>query len=620
MNRIRILLGLCVLPLGCNDSTSLQPEDQLAVSSKVTEVPNICLGTTGNECVRLGPPGWEGRLFVNVTDDLDDGSCDPVHCSLREAINASNALAGVDTIAFRIPGLWPYTIQPLSELPWVSDPTVIDGTTEPNFKKTPIVELDGSLSGGGNGLSVVAGNSTVRGLVIYHFDLGIWVAGGSGNVIEGNYVGTDVTGTVAMGNGEGIFIEDAAGNRVGGTTPQARNLVSGNFSNGISVNGGGAFGNRVEGNYVGTDVTGTAVLGNGNAGVLLGGSTGNVVGGTDPGAGNLISGNLEGVTFDGASENLVQGNYIGTDAGGAAALPNGTGILILGDANVIGGVDPAARNLISGNHDNAITLDLGAASNEIMGNLIGTDVTGTVALGNGGRGIWLSDAYSNIVGGGAEGAPNVISGNFGGITLTEGAHENEITGNFIGTDVSGAEALGNEKSGIFLSNGASDNAIGTRWDGSGNVIAFNGSGIRMVSTAASGNSVRRNSIFDNDGLGIDIGGVGVTDNDYLDEDGGPNDQQNFPVVEEVDPSSLAGYLHSTPETRFRVEFFASRECDPSGYGEGETFWGSMWVMTDENGDAGFEFFVDIPVGSLITATATGPDGSTSEFSACIPSA
>jgi titin len=353
---------------------------------------------------------------------------------------------------------------------------------------------------------------------------------------------------------------------------------------------------------------------------MLAESTENVVGGTVPGAGNLISGNVEGVTVDAAFGNRVQGNLIGTDAGGTLAIPNGTAILLLGHENTIGGIEPAARNVISGSIDNGITLDLGAANNEIMGNLIGTDVTGTVALGNGGRGIFINDAYDNTVGGGARGAPNVISGNRSGISLSGGASGNAIRGNLIGTDVSGTEPLGNARAGILLSTEASGNPIGGRRAGSGNVVAFNGAaGIRLVSSAGAGNALEGNAIFENVGLGIDLGDAGVTENDLRDEDEGPNDLQNFPVLETVGPSAIVGFLHSSPDAEFRLQFFGNETCDPSSHGEGMIVLGVLSVLTDGNGDAAFTFTVPVPSGSFVTATATGPARSTSEFSACVPS-
>jgi CSLREA domain-containing protein len=248
------------------------------------------------ECGDRGPPGFEGTLVVNVVDDLDDGSCGPTHCSLREAIHAANEQPGMNLVAFRIPGPGPHTIRPNEGLPPLVDPVIIDGTSEPHFQGMPVIELDGSGIGGeAHGLVLLAGNTTVRGLVINRFALnGILIEGpaASGNVVEGNHIGTDVTGTAVLGNGlHGVSIVDAPGNLVGGAAAGARNVISGNAVHGVEVIFPGSSGNVVQGNYIGTDVTGSSLLGNGGEGVLIAEAQGNLVGGIMPGAGNVISGN-----------------------------------------------------------------------------------------------------------------------------------------------------------------------------------------------------------------------------------------------------------------------------------------------------------------------------------------
>ena len=196
---------------------------------------------------------------------------------------------------------------------------------------------------------------------------------------------------------------------------------------------------------------------------------------------------------------------------------------------------------------------------------------------------------------------------------------NAVVGNLIGTDVTGTSPLGNVRSGVLVSSGAGGNGIGGRDPDAGNVIAFNEAGIRLVNSAGSGNAIEWNSIFDNLALGIDIGGAGLTPNDPGDVDGGSNDSQNFPVLHTADGSGIMGTLNSTPDTEFYVEFFANDACDdPSGYGEGQTFLGATIFLTDGLGDVGFTVPFVAPPGSFVTATATNPNGSTSEFSACVP--
>ncbi|MDO8614379.1 MAG: hypothetical protein Q7T33_01405 [Dehalococcoidia bacterium] len=400
-----------------------------------------------------------------------------------------------------------------------------------------------------------------------------------GNLVQGNFIGTTITGGAALGNaGSGVFIvDDASGNTIGGTTAAARNVISGNNGSGVFIIGGGT-GNLVQGNFIGTDVTGTVIdpggilvdddeLGNGNAGVNIEAS-GNIIGGTAAGAGNVISGNGVGV--------FMRGNQFG-----------------------------------------------GPTDNLVQGNLIGTDVSGTGALGNS-FGVYLSYASGNTIGGTTAGARNVISGN-----TTEGVHiegtpaagaGNLVQGNFIGASITGA-ALGNSMQGVLIAS-ASDNTIGGAAAGAGNVIAFNG-GDGVAVWSGTGNAILANSIVANAGLGIELLEVafGVTPNDAGDGDPGANNLQNFPVLTGAIGGSAAiqGSLNSVAATQFRLEFFFSTACDPSANGEGQTFIGSATATTDVFGDANINvaFPVAVPAGQFITATASDPANNTSEFSACL---
>ncbi|NQT15334.1 MAG: cadherin-like domain-containing protein, partial [Planctomycetes bacterium] len=220
------------------------------------------------------------EIVVNSTADPGDGVPDAAETTLREAIDAANAVPGTQPIVFDIPTGDPgynlvtgaFTIQPLSALPTITDPVFLDAATQPGFVGTPIIELNGSLAGAGaDGLTVTAGDSTLRGLVVNRFSgNGIVLETGGGNALEGNYVGTDVTGTVALGNGmRGVLIHEAsAGNRVGtdgdGVADEAeRNVISANGHYGLAITGEGVDDNVVAGNYVGTDASGTVALGNG---------------------------------------------------------------------------------------------------------------------------------------------------------------------------------------------------------------------------------------------------------------------------------------------------------------------------------------------------------------------
>ena len=167
--------------------------------------------------------------------------------------------------------------------------------------------------------------------------------------------GTDITGTSNLGGVMGLWIYNADNNIIGGSTPGARNLISGNWGEGIEIFL--SSGNTVQGNLIGTDITGTANLGNGAVGIDIGASDNNIIGGSTPGARNLISGNgADGIAIFLSSGNIVQGNFVGTDITGTAKLGNGyNGIDIDGSEEImIGGIAPGAGNLISGNNRSGI--------------------------------------------------------------------------------------------------------------------------------------------------------------------------------------------------------------------------------------------------------------------------
>ena len=349
------------------------------------------------------PPPVQAAAFVvdSTADDADsvlDGQCWTANqqCTLRAAIQEANGTEAPDIITFNIPGAGPYTIQPQSMMATVY-PVIIDGTTQPGYAGSPIIELDGTNSTDGGGLVIAGGNSTVRGLVINRSGVAIRLLGASGNVIEGNYLGTDVSGTVDLGNYSGVFVNDSSNNTIGGTTPQARNLISGNVI-GVQIN---TTSNRLQGNFIGTNGSGTEALGN-VEGVWIYNAPGNTIGGGwPPGAGNVISGNSEhGVLITGeyASGNQVQGNLIGTDVTGTVAVGNGNGVVILHAPNNVVGWDPTAGppappNLITGNGNGVFISGSAATGNKVMNNTIGSPGGGTPP-GNSAFGVWLQDSAS----------------------------------------------------------------------------------------------------------------------------------------------------------------------------------------------------------------------------------
>ena len=622
------------------------------------------------------------QSFV-VTNDNNHGTG-----SLREAIINANATPGTDTITFNIPGSGVKTINLVIALPDITDRVVIDATTQPGYAGVPLIEINGSAVGSGgssnnvNGLVIKAGGSTVRGLSIGNFNNGngIWLNACDNNVIQANYLGIAADGTTMRSNTRGIQLTNSSNNVIGGTTSAARNVISGN-SNGVEISGNS---NVVQGNFIGTNAAGTASVRNFTGVVIFSAQpqfTDNLIGGTAAGAGNLISGNSTAIST-GANATTIQGNLIGTDVTGTIQVPNSTGIQAFGQNVLIGGLTAGARNVISGNQSDGVSIR--GSGSKLQGNYIGTDITGTLALGNSGIGVVAGDnaligglvpearniisasgsfgnlalglnssgsgvivqgnyigtdvtgtkalggasaginIFSNnhVIGGVVAGARNVISGNTIGIQIGaffSGTVGNVIRGNYIGLNASGTGSLPNTQQGIAITDGVG-NSIGGTQSEAGNKIAFNGGPGVTISTGT-GNSIRGNSIFSNNGLGIDLGINGVTANDNNDGDSGPNQLQNFPVISGVTSTSnsttIQGTLKSIPSTTFDIDFYSNASVDASGNGEGAQFFGTTSVTTDGNGDANINVTIpnDLAAGRVITATATDPNGNTSEFSA-----
>ncbi len=534
-------------------------------------------------------------ITVNSTGDaaLDDGTC-----TLREAIasastnlasgaSSGECLAGdplptVDTIAFAIAGGGVHTIQPATVLPDIAEALTIDGYTQPGATPNTLavgdnavieIEIDGSLLGVFNYLlRVSASGSKVRGLVLNRaVDANIYVGPTSptdDTVIEGNFFNTDPTGTTLLSNSPAIRIT-GSGNLIGGTTPAARNIIAGgeNFGSAELMIGGD--GNRVKGNYLGLDASGTVPLQgqSGSNGVNLGAqgiATNTLIGGDEPGAGNVIVA-----------------------------------------------------------YASAIVLGAGVSGTTIQGNFIGTDATSTIGLG-GSIGISTSNGPADtLVGGGATGAGNVFAGLGTPLILVDGPTGVVIQGNRFGTDVSGTLPVPNRGNAIVLETaGANGSLIGGTNPGEGNTIAYScGQGIAFV-LGPTHWPILGNSIHSNAGLGISLQGNGAPlVNDPGDADTGGNDYQNYPVISsavvEAGSATISGTLNSTPQTDFRLEFFASAACDASGYGEGQIFIGTTDVTTDADGNASFgPLSFASPDNAEITATATDPAGDTSEFSQC----
>jgi hypothetical protein len=358
------------------------------------------------------------------------------------------------------------------------------------------------LDAGTTANTIGGDTAAARNLISGNQSYGVRLAGTgtARNTISGNYVGTTAGGGAALANAVGIHLDTKASrNTIGGLTTGARNLISGNATSGVEVVNPGTTTNTVAGNSIGVDVDGSRKLANGT-GVRIAGASGNTIGGAAAGARNLISGNTNyGVQIMniGTTRNTIAGNLIGVDASGTAKLPNTYGVYVTSSAsgNTIGGTGPGARNVISGN-DRGVMLE--TDDNVVAGDYIGTDITGSTALGNG-VGVWLQKANSNTIGGTTAGARNVISGNSDGVFLYRSAHFNTIAGNYIGTEALGASAVKNNCGVCLLaasdeSRSVSDNTVGGIGTDTRNVISGNGTGVSIV---AGQSGVGRNLVAGN---------------------------------------------------------------------------------------------------------------------------
>ncbi len=637
-----------------------------------------------------------GPFVVNSPGDGDDGMCGQEECTLREAISAANTKPLIDTITFNLAAAQPISVT--SALPVITDPLVIDGTTQPGATcAAPTVELNGALAGAGvSGLNITAGSSTVKGLIINRFAAnGIRLASGGSNTVQCSWIGLGAAGDAA-GNGlAGIRIESSTNNQIGGTAGSAtRNVISGNLGNGIEIANAAATQTTIHGNSIGTNPAGTARVANGANGILTKADR-TAVGGTAAGAGNLISGNTaSGVYLNvpgAALGSTVQGNSIGLALAGTSSISNTHGISI--DATprtLVGGATPGARNTIAGNRALGILVQGSGATNTIVqsntlglgtddltklgnddgiyinnqpnsviigntisanknngiyigganaigtvikGNLLGTNATNQ-PLGNYSNGIVIDGAVNTLVGGATLAESNVIgaNGNYGILIFTATTAGTQIKGNYIGTARDGVTSMPNFFNGIRAVAGSG--LIGGTAAGEGNLIAFNKhNGIlltRTITATPSGYTLVGNRIYANIRLGIDIDpsisglGDGVTANDPLDADTGPNTLQNYPVLSaassDQSETRIDGSLNSTPNTQFKLDFYSQGDCDPSGFGEGGRYIGQSTVTTNGSGNATFSqltFNLSIPAGEKLTATATAPNGSTSEFSQCV---
>jgi CSLREA domain-containing protein len=464
-------------------------------------------------------------------------------------------------------------------------------------------------------------------------------------VVQNNLIGTDPTGTKPVGNKVGVEIDQSSQNIIGGFRDrQQGNVISGNEKGIYIPYGAGKMhpwpapqSNLIAGNLIGTTSSGGAKLPN-ETGIFLENGSKTLVGGSQAGAGNVISGNKVGIDLGGDSkQSKIQGNFIGTDASGDAPVPNDTGVMEHSQHDLIGGEQPGAGNVISGNEGAGMRVLSYSLSKRgryethavIKGNRIGLGNSGG-KLPNGLDGVNVSNIARVMIGGDVPAAANTISGNArDGVRLHEvqegkgfGAEQVRILGNYIGTDATGADR-GNGGNGISIV-GSKDNRVGGgTYTAPGcsegcNVVAFNAlAGISVTGSHSKNNLISRNKIYSNGGLGIDLGAIGVTLNDPGDADDGPNLLQNFPVLTRSG-AIVSGTFEGPADQRFTLEFFTVTTCDASGNGEGEVWQAEALASTDAKGRATFSVGIDsLTNAEHVTAVLIDAKTNTSEFSNCL---
>lgn len=478
-------------------------------------------------------PARAATFTVRNTDDSGPDS-------LRQAILDSNASLAPDTIAFDIQGVGVHTIRPLSELPRLTGPTIIDGATQPGYANKPLVELTGDNAGPVNGLWFSAGTdgSTIRGLVINGFAGRALVILSGHNHVVANYIGTNAAGSAASPNWGAMEISGGAGNVIGGTSSGSGNLLQ------TPIDLFNAPGTLIAGNLIGTNATGTTPVGEVYDLFVGPGSDFTTIGGPSLSARNVI---LARVRLHGGAGSVIQGNYIGTDITGNVAFCN-CGISLKGTGHTVGGPTTQERNIVVG----GIQFYEGGG-HMVYGNFIGVAADGITPIGGPGRIEFFDETVSSVsIGNTLPGTGNVIDGDLG--------HAVGITPHSTGIKVRGNT---------------------------------------MIRTRAR--------------YGIDLNRDGETANDPGDADTGANNLQNYPLLTAASGASriVNGTLDSTASTLFLVDFYTN--TDP-GSGRNRIDWvGSTTVTTNAAGIGTFSFGTQALLYAL-SATATDPDGNTSEFS------
>ncbi len=582
--------------------------------------------------------------FTYATNYVVTNTNDTGNGSLRTAITncLNNAGSAPHTIQFQIPttdqgynsstGVWTITYTDEGLPPITTGYITIDGTTQTTFAGNtnpngPEIELNGSVRTVEVCFSILnSSNNTIKGLIINEFLYGIQIYGkGSfNNKVTGCYIGCNYNGTARKGNVNAIeIISGANNNQIGDIGSANWNLISGNEYAGIRMSDSEH--NLIINNWVGVDRTGSIALKNYDGITVEGAAAYNQIGGISPSgeltakndSGNVAAGNVAyGVDIFGVGciWNKVQGNLIGTDAAGTIAIPNTYGLLCddRSNHNIVGGYLNGQGNLISGNTAfGAYFYNNSTSYMYLIGNKIGTDLTGTYAIPNE-TGVHIDGAsYANVV------DSNLISGNkANGITLF-GIYSdyNTIIRNKIGTDITGNLPLGNGVQGILITQNAANNTIG----GSAayaNIIAYNGrNGIKIESSLAKNNLISCNSIYDNANYSIEIfPNDGFNENDEGDVDDGPNGMMNSPVINNISYNSgqatISGNIDVASPTNTRIEIYKSKIND---YFSAECIEYIGVTTCDVNGNWAYIFNYD-NVDDYYVALAIDASNNTSELS------
>ena len=479
--------------------------------------------------------------------------------------------------------------------------------------------VGGSVAGAGN---VISGNDEDQ----------VHIEGASvSNVIAGNFIGVAANGTTPLPGAvsQAGIVVSARDTVIGGTSAGERNVIAGNSASYGGILVAGSTNTTIQGNYIGLASNGVTLLTNGSHGISLSSCLQTTVGGTAPGAGNVIASDYYCVYFSGADSNSILGNIMGLTASGTTAITNVQYAIWVQDGayNTIGGTNEGAGNAIFSKVLGITLFTTNTHHNVIQGNLFNLSPAGNIVSSNCGNGISVSESPSNTIGGASDGARNLIAANGNGIQLAgTNTTGNSIRGNYIGVALDGvsSRALTNVAGTGVQIQYAPANMIGGTNAGEGNIIAFRTSGgISVFGTNASGNGIFGNVLYSNrlgggSAPGIDLNGDNVVQaNDNVpDADNGANRLQNYPVITNattlIGSTRVQGYLPSAFSQAFRLEFFAS----DVNFQEGRLYLGATNITTAASGTGVFTAVLNgyAATSRWITATATDSSNNTSEFS------